>query len=383
MGLRIVLAGGGSGGHIYPALAIYQAMKEADPSLEVLYLGTRHGLEASLVPNHQLPFRAIHAQGMLGQGWKKQTLGAASVLWGGVEAVAILRQFRPDLVIGTGGYVTWPVGMAAVVLGVGLVIQEQNVWPGLTNRLLSRFAALVMTPFEESRAYFSHPRRVKVIANPVPPPVPKTREQARQSLGLDPAIRLLMATGGSQGAAGINDWVLDLLPAVIDAPDLGLLWATGPRYYPAVAERLAGAYGPLDPRRIRVQAYFDAIGQCYRASDLFLGRAGAMTIADCLAYGLPMVLVPSPHVSEDHQTRNAGKLEKQGAALAMVERDLGPRATERVLKLVADGSALAVMAENTRRISDPRAADKMAKLILDLNRRPRGGESHRLRTNRR
>ncbi len=368
---------------MYPALAIYQAMKEADPALEVLYVGTRHGLEARLVPAHQLPFRAIHAQGMLGKGWKRQAAGMTSVLWGGCEALALLRQFRPDLVIGTGGYVTGPVGMAALVLRIRLVIQEQNVWPGLTNRLLSRFAALVMVPFEESRAHFAHPRRVKVIANPVPPPIPQTREEARRSLGLDPGVRLLMVTGGSQGAGGINDWMLDLLPRIVGEPGLGLLWATGRRYYPAVAERLAKTYGTLDRRRIRVEAYFDTIGQGYRASDLFLGRAGAMTIADCLAYGLPMVLVPSPHVSEDHQTHNARELEKHRAAIMMAERDLGPKATERVLKLVTDAEALAAMAENARRMSDPQAAAQMAGFIFELGRRTRGGESHRLRTNRR
>ena len=358
-------------------------MKEADPALEVLYVGTRHGLEARLVPAQQVPFRAIHAQGMLGKGLKRQAAGMASVLWGGFEALGVLRQFRPDLVIGTGGYVTWPVGMAAVVLHIGLVIQEQNVWPGVTNRLLSRFAALVMAPFEESRAHFSHPRRVTVIANPVRPPIPQTREEARRSLGLDPAAHLLMVTGGSQGAGGINDWVLDLLPAIVGEPGLGLLWATGRRYYPAIAERLAAAYGVLDSRRIRVEAYFDAIGQGYRASDLFLGRAGAMTIADCLAYGLPMVLVPSPHVSEDHQTLNARELEKQRAAVMIAERDLGPQAADRVLKLVTDATALAEMADSARRLSDPRAAAQMAGLILELGRRRRGGESHRLRTNRR
>lgn len=362
--MRVVLAGGGSGGHVYPALAIIEALGRCQPDgVEVLYIGTQHGLEARVVPEHGITFAPIQARGILGKGLKQKAGAAILAVSGFFEALRLLRRFRCDVVIGTGGYVTGPVGLAAVALGVPLIIQEQNVWPGVTNRVLARFAKLIFSPYEQSRPYFPRGANLMVVANPVSAPIGESREQARMRLGLKLESKLLMVTGGSQGAWAINRWILSILPEMIQREDFGLLWATGPRYFERIQNEIGERKLYLDPRRIQVQAYFDEISRCYRASDLFLGRAGAMTITDCLAYGLPMVLVPSPNVAEDHQTRNAQALEEAGVALMVTESQLGEVGLSRVFRLLADEGARIPMHERAKSLFDPGAADKMARMV--------------------
>lgn len=361
----MMVAGGGSGGHIYPALAIVDAVSDRRADLEILYVGTAHGLEQRIVPAKAIPFAAIHARGVLGKGFAARVRGAGAILYGYFEARRLLRRFRPDVVVGTGGYVSLPVGLAAVTARLPLVIQEQNVWPGRTNRVLSRYAVRVVAPFAEARANFPRPGRVVVIANPVSPPLAESRADARRALGIAEPLRLIMATGGSQGAEAINRLMLDLLAAYQEEPGWGMLWATGRRYFDAVGAEMRDRGLTLDLERFRVEPYFDPIGRYLRASDLFVGRAGAMTIADLTAYAKPAVLVPSPHVTEDHQTKNARQLEGAGAAIVLAEPELpGARAREAVFSLLADAGRLAEMARAAGDLFDPGAAAKIAGVIL-------------------
>lgn len=365
--MRVVVTGGGSGGHIYPALAIARGLVAADPHAEILYLGTNHGLEHDLVPRENLSFRTIHVRGILVPGLTGKAMGVLQAFIGLVESWGEIRAFKPDVVIGTGGYVSGPVGLAAEIMGIPLIIQEQNAWPGLTNRRLARKASLVFVPFEEAVRHFPPQTRVIVSGNPVDPPKHLLdRTSARQSLGLDANVRLLMATGGSQGAEAINRLMLDLLPLMAKDASLGAVWATGRRYYEAVLKAIHRRFPDgLDENRIRVVEYFYQIATAYQACDLFVGRAGAMTTADCQAFSVPMILVPSPHVSEDHQTRNAEALARRGAAVVLPEADIAQRTSD-VIDLLKSSEQLKAMAEKSAALYDPKALTRIVTTVLEL-----------------
>ena len=368
--MRVLLSGGGSGGHIYPALAIARGLAQADRHTIFLYVGTNHGLERDLVLRENIAFRAIHARGLLVPGILGKAAGAAALLRGVWDAVGILRAFRPDVVVGTGGYVSGPVGLAAGLMKIPLVIQEQNAFPGLTNRSLARRASAVLVPFEEAVQYFPPRTRVILAGNPVEvPPSRLTRIAARQELKLDPNARVLMATGGSQGAEAINRLMLTLLPEVMARREFGMIWATGKRYYQDVLTQIKRHYPQgLDSKRLQVVEYFYQIQTVYQACDLFVGRAGAMTLTDCQAFGVPMVLIPSPHVSEDHQTRNAEAIAQRGAGMMLVEEQLERRSHE-VLELLADESRLAGMRMRAAQAHDGNALDRIVQTILQVGGR--------------
>lgn len=371
--MRAVLSGGGSGGHIYPALAIARRLRQEEPDLALLYLGTNHGLERDLVSREDIPFQAIHAQGLMGRGLGGKVRGVFSLVRGVRDAWKILKRFKPDVVIGTGGYVSGPVGLAAGFLRIPLVIQEQNAFPGLTNRNLAKRAYAVFVPFDEARQYFPPTARVLKAGNPVSLPARLlTRDEARERLGLRPDVRLLMATGGSQGAEAINQALLDLLPVVADAPDLGMIWATGKRYYPQVKRAIEERWPDgLDESRIQVFEYFYQIQTVYQAADVSLGRAGMGTITDCQAFGVPAVLIPSPNVSEDHQTKNARVIAAHEAGILMPEKDL-TGSIQAVLNLLRDAERTEKMAANMRALFDADAVDRIVQVVVEASRATKG-----------
>jgi UDP-N-acetylglucosamine--N-acetylmuramyl-(pentapeptide) pyrophosphoryl-undecaprenol N-acetylglucosamine transferase len=306
------------------------------------------------------------------RGVTGKVAGAISAAQGLREALTILREFRPDVVVGTGGYVSGPVGLAASWLKVPLIIQEQNAWPGLTNRELAKRAYAVFVPYEEARAYFPRGSHVIVAGNPFTAPTrPLTRSQARQALGLSEHLRVLMATGGSQGAEAINALMLRLMPRCQDDPHIGVLWATGQRYYDQVTQELHRRFPDgWDAERLRVEPYFYQIQDMYQASDLYLGRAGAMTLTDCQAFGLPAVLIPSPHVSEDHQTKNARAIERRGAGVVLAESEALDRADE-ILALLRDIERCREMARAMEALFDGTALDRMVHTIIEAARQRR------------
>lgn len=360
----MMIAGGGSGGHIYPALAIVAAVRARDPKAEVLYVGTSHGLEADLVPRANIPYRTIAARGLLVRGIAGKARGALTAVAGLVDALRLIRRFRPDVVVGTGGYVSGPVGLAAAWLGVPLVIQEQNAWPGLTNRTLAKRAQHVVVPYEEACQFFPKSVPVSVISNPVDLGGVEPREEARKALGMPSECVLLMVTGGSQGAAALNRFVLQHLAEIAANPGWGLAWATGKRYGKEVKREMARLNLAVDPKRVHIVEYFYGIQRVYAAADLFLGRAGAMTLADCQAFALPALLVPSPHVVEDHQTKNARALERLGGAQVLPEDALFAQGWEAVKRLLEDGERRREMGRRARAGFHPDAADRIAAIVM-------------------
>lgn len=367
--MRVLLTGGGTGGHIYPALAIAAELQRRVPGCEMLYVGTREGLESRIVPRVGLPFVTVSARGLIRKGPREVLAGILSLTRGLVQADRIVARFRPDVVVGTGGYVAAPVALAAVRRRIPVVIQEQNAVPGATNRLLARWARAVCVPFAEAGRFFPEGTRVVVTGNPVRPEILSARrEEARARLGLDGTEPVVLVTGGSRGAERVNGAALELAVAVSGWTRGVLLWACGERYHREMAAGLARrlAQAGRDPGpRVRLFPYIDDMPTAYAAADLYIGRAGATTLAEITARGLPAVLIPSPHVAHHEQDANARVLERAGAAVVILDAELtGARLVDVVAGLLAAPERLAAMARSSRELGRPGATAAIVDQVL-------------------
>jgi UDP-N-acetylglucosamine--N-acetylmuramyl-(pentapeptide) pyrophosphoryl-undecaprenol N-acetylglucosamine transferase len=369
---HVILAGGGTGGHLYPALALGAALQELDPQVRVHYVGALRGVEARVLPaqgveHTLLPIRGFQRDGLLGN-WR--LIPAMSRTFIGLAR--LFRRLKPALVVGTGGYASGPAGMWAVVTGVPVAVQEQNSHPGLVTRMLSRWARQVHLGFPEAASQLKPGTHTEVLSlgNPIRPPdtgIDRTAARARFGLSADAVV--LLVVGGSQGARAINEAVLAALETVARGalpgrPDaLEILWATGPAHLEHVAARLA----LLGLDWVRAEGYIDAMPEALAATDVAVSRAGAMGTAELLAWGRPMLLVPLPTAAADHQTHNARALADAGAAVMLVERELTPeRLWTEVLSLAGDAARRADMERAARQRARPDAARDIARHLHAL-----------------
>ncbi|MEW8978683.1 MAG: undecaprenyldiphospho-muramoylpentapeptide beta-N-acetylglucosaminyltransferase [Symbiobacterium sp.] len=360
--MRYLITGGGTGGHIYPALSIARSLKELDPEAELLYVGTATGREAQIVPRSGLPFATIASGGVVGLGLRQKLRGGFRAALGVLEAMRHIRRFRPHVVIGTGGFVAGPVLAAARVLRVPMVIQEQNAFPGVTNRLAARWAEAVFVPYEEARAHFPARARLVRAGNPVRPEVAEaTREAGRAALGLDPRDRVLVIMGGSGGARDFNRVAAEaVLRLQVDR--LRVVHITGERYF----EQVKAQYGDRAPF-VTLLPYAHNMPEVYAAADAGLFRAGALTLAEIQVRRLPSVLIPSPNVTHNHQEWNARSLERRGAALVLREAGLTADALAQALTAVLTDEAVAGrMRAALAELADPDAGREIARQIVAI-----------------
>ena len=354
---RLIVTGGGTGGHVYPALSIARGFLERGPDRRVLYVGARRGLESTVIPEAGIPFRSLNVEGLLGRG----VSGKARSLYLLVKALRgagrILADFSPDVVVGTGGYVSAPVVMRAQMARIPTLIQEQNVIPGVTNRMLSRFARVVAAPAEEGLEYF--PARVAsrlvVTGNPVRQEVLcASRCEARARCELGSEDIMLLVVGGSGGALTINRGTVDfILNYLREHPRLHLVYVTGPKYYEQVRHALEGA-GTGD--RVQVMDYHRDMPSALAACDVYLCRAGAMSLAEATVAGRPMIIVPSPNVTHNHQEHNARALEGAGAAVVISDDDFTGESLEALLsELIYDRERIEAMAAASAARGHPEA----------------------------
>lgn len=348
-GMRVVLTGGGTGGHIYPALAVAREISRQMPQAAFLYIGSKNGLEANLVPREGIPFQSVEISGLK----RKLTLENVKTLWNFWRAVQdskhMLREFKPDVVIGTGGYVCGPVVYAAAKLGIPTMIHEQNVVPGLTNKFLARSVSRVAVCFEESLALFPASKTV-LTGNPRATEVKHGNKQAgRDFLGLDADKRIVLIIGGSRGARAINEAVLSVIPQLGALEQTHVVYVTGEVHYQAIADELKKKT-PL-PENITVLPFVHNMPDLLAATHVLVGRAGASTLAEITALGVPAILIPSPYVTNNHQEKNARGLERAHAARVIVEQDL---TSERLLSVLSE------------LLHDPNEWEKMRKGSLSL-----------------
>ena len=364
MGLvRLCIAGGGTGGHVFPALATAAAVRARAPQAALLFVGTAAGLEARLVPAAGYPFETIRVRGLTGKALGERIM-ALVVLPGAVaQSRRLLARFGPDVVLGVGGYVAGPVLVAAALRGVPTVLHEQNAIPGLTNRLLCRMATAVAVSLEAARVHLPT-RRLTVTGNPVRADLfEHARDRSREAFGLAPDRTTLLVFGGSQGARRLNEAMRGVAGALTECRTrIQFLHATGERDREAVA----AAYAAAGIRAV-VLPFIEAMGAAYAAADLVICRAGATTVAELAALGKPAILVPFPHAAGDHQRHNAAALAAGGGAVLVLEQDLTSAGlADRIRELVQDPVRLGRMARCAAAAGRPDAAERLADLLFEV-----------------
>ena len=367
--MRVLLTGGGTGGHIYPALAIARGIKQQFPETEILFVGTSKGLEADLVPREGFPFRTVTVEGLT----RKVSLQALITLFktckGCVDSYRILKDFRPSVVIGTGGYVCGPVVMIASILRIATLIHEQNAYPGLTNKLLARLVNKVAVNFPQSKKYFSPRAQISVTGLPVRPEVQAaTREQAISALGLDKDKFTVLVVGGSRGARSINKAMVRVITQAAKRSDVQIVHMTGQLgYEETLADIKAAGIELVNAANITVKPYLYNMHEALAAADLVICRAGATTLAEISVRGLPAILVPYPYASDNHQEFNARAIADNGAAVMILDRNLtGEELWAQITSLFGDRPALAAMAACSRKLGKPGALDHLIRLVREL-----------------
>jgi UDP-N-acetylglucosamine--N-acetylmuramyl-(pentapeptide) pyrophosphoryl-undecaprenol N-acetylglucosamine transferase len=368
--VRILLSGGGTAGHIYPALSVAEHLLAEGH--EVAFAGTPDGLEARLVPEAGIDFFAVPSRGFDRSRPFTLVTSSAVMIAALARAGGALRRFRPDAVLGFGGYVSLPVGLAAVLARVPLALHEQNSLPGLANRVLSRWAREVGVTYESSLKHLGKPERVRVTGNPVRPAVlGADRRRGRATLGVPDEATLLLVFGGSRGARHLNETLLEMAPALMKLPGVHVVHSTG-RQEHATVERALAARTPEAGRRYRVVPYIDTMGDALAAADLVVSRAGATSIAEITAVGRPAVLVPYPYATDDHQTLNARAVAQAGGAVVVADAALGQTVfADAVLRLLHDPARRERMAESAAELARPDATADVAELALRAAREGR------------
>ena len=354
----VMIMAGGTGGHVYPALAVAAALQPA--GVVVTWLGTRRGLEARVVPEAGIALEYISIAGLRGKGLATLVSAPFRLSRAVVQSLSVMRRRRPDVVLGMGGFVAGPGGLAARLLGKPLLIHEQNAVPGLTNRLLSRLAGHVMEAFPGS---FAPAVRAQHTGNPVRRTVQELPPPA-QRLGHRQGALHLLVLGGSQGAEALNGTVPTALAAIAATTPVEVWHQAGPGHLEPTQARYTG-----NGVQGRVAAYIEDMAEAYAWADLVICRAGAMTIAELAAAGLAAVLVPFPHAVDDHQTHNARYLADAGAAILVPQADLSADRLAGLLReLAGSRDRLLTMAQAARSLAKPDAAERVAANCLEAMR---------------
>lgn len=368
--MRIVLSGGGTGGHIYPAVAVARQMEAEEPGSAFLYIGGTRGLESKLVPQENLPFEAIDITGFRRKLSMENVRTVMRFLRGVKESKKLLKEFKPDAVIGTGGYVCGPVVYAAAKLGIPCMIHEQNAIPGLTNKFLSRYADTVAVSFEGTEGAFPSGKKVIYTGNPRATTVAAANpERGFASLGIPSGSTVVLVVGGSRGAKAINEAMIDMAPLAGKGKGVHYVYVTGEPYYEETRKRLREKLGGL-PNWLHVLPYVHNMPEVLAATSLIVNRAGASFLAEITALGIPSVLIPSPNVTNNHQEANARQLEREGAASVILERELtGQRLHDAIRAVIGDDTVRTRMSAAARRLGKRDAASLITEELRALARR--------------
>ncbi len=358
--MKILLSGGGTGGHINPAIAIANHVMQKNPQAEILFVGNEGGMESRLVPRAGYPIEYIRVSGLKRRITMENIKTAVRLLTSFHAAKKILKQFEPDVVIGTGGYVCLPVMLAAIEMKIPSLIHEQNVFPGLAVRLVAGRADVTAISFPETERYFKKPpKHLMVTGNPIRPAL--LRKMQKKKTGEANVLWF----GGSLGAAKLNETLTELLG--MDGQDYyGILAATGEANHAAVMEEIAAKkIRPCENKKI--VPYIYNMEEALAEADLAVTRAGAITVSELCALGKPAILVPSPHVTNDHQTYNARAMEAYGAAVVIPETEFsGEVVADQIKRLLSDRAALSKMGEAAKKYAICDACDRIYSWIEQI-----------------
>ena len=361
--IRVLIAAGGTGGHLYPGIAIAEEWIRMHPDSKVLFVGTSRGPEAKAVPRAGFTLQTIAARGFPrrpGLGWIQAVYGLAKAL---VQSFRLVVDFKPHVVVGTGSYVSAPAVLVARLFGLPVILQEQNSIPGVTNRWLNLIATEVHISFLESRGYFRRKNNLRVSGNPIRRSLLRQdKATAYEAFGLDPGKRTLFVFGGSRGAASINRATEGALTLLRQQSQLQVIWQTGAEDFEGIRDRFRNV-----PIKVCVFAYLEMIEKAYAIADIAVCRAGAMTIAELTACGVAAILVPYPHATRDHQTHNARGLAERDAALVIADKELTAETLAKEIEtLLRDEPRLRRLGRNARAFARVDAAQRIARSMEQL-----------------
>ncbi len=361
--MKYLITGGGTGGHIYPALAIANEIKSRDKEAQILYVGTHNSLEAELVPKEGFDFKGIRVKGMPRRFNKESFIAAKELLLGLLDARKIIKEFKPDMVVGTGGYVSGPLVFMAHKMGVKTLIHEQNAFPGITNKILSRYVDRVAITFEESKKYFKHPDRVFLTGNPIRGELLNiNKEKVCEEFELNKDKALILSFGGSGGQKSLNDLMFNFIKEANKSEDLQVYHITGKRFYDMFINRIKEENIQLKDN-IKIFPYFYQMPKIMNVTDLIITSAGAISLAEVAAVGIPSILIPKSYTAENHQEFNARAFENKGASIVVLEKELENYDFNNLLfKTIGDKDKLRDMGQKAKTLSEINAT----KLIYDL-----------------
>ena len=361
----MIISGGGTGGHIFPAVSIANAVKTLRPDAKILFVGALGRMEMQRVPAAGYDIKGLPIRGFLRPLWKLGNIGVAlDYLKSKMMAKQLLRQFQPQVAVGVGGYASSAALGAANSLGIPTLLQEQNSYAGLANKTLARKAAKICVAYEGMERFFPADK-IMLTGNPVRQQLLEstiTREEAIRSFGLDPKKKTILLVGGSLGARTINESVLQHLDE-IRVSQVQFIWQTGKYYSDAIAKQLEKA---VCPSNLKVIDFISDMAAAYRAADLVISRAGAGSISEFCLLGKPVILVPSPNVAEDHQTKNAMALVKKDAALCVKDAEATQQLLPLAIKTVDDDAKLKSLHENILKMALPDSAKIIAQEVIKL-----------------
>jgi UDP-N-acetylglucosamine--N-acetylmuramyl-(pentapeptide) pyrophosphoryl-undecaprenol N-acetylglucosamine transferase len=366
--IRVLLAAGGTGGHVYPAIAIADAIKEYAEDVTFLFVGTKDRMEWETVPRYGYNIKSVWISGFHRRLTVQNALFPLKLIISLMQSFLILMRFRPDVVVACGGFASGPVGWVAGKMNIPVVLQEQNSFPGITNRLLAKKASIIFTAFEDAEKHFPS-EKIKMVGNPVRQTLqPKEKSEALSAFNLPKDREVLLILGGSGGAKALNDIMEREISYLHNDLGISVLWQCGEKYLSDIKKRLNLENYP----NVRLTAFIDDMPAAYGAASLVVTRAGAGTCSELMNIGKPAILVPSPNVAGNHQEKNAQSLVKQGGAQILREEDLEKEFSTQVKELIFNEEILERMSAAMKKIAKPEAAKQIAQEILTLTENSNG-----------
>jgi len=357
----MAISGGGTGGHLFPAIAIAQKVKEMSPESEVLFVGAEGKMEMEKVPKYGFTIKGLWISGFNRQSMMKNISLPFKLISSLTKAMGIIRKFKPDIAIGVGGYASGPLLWAANRKGIPTMLQEQNSFPGITNKMLAPRAKKICVAFDGMDRFFAKDKLVKT-GNPIRENIRLIEKTtARKKTGFDPNQKTILIVGGSLGARTLNEAMKAHLDALLQS-GVQVLWQTGKLYY----DQINAEIGERLTDKIKITAFIDDMDAAYGAADLVISRAGALSISELTYLGKACILVPSPNVAEDHQTKNAMALVETGAAILVNDKEAVQQLVPKALEVLQDESQIEQLEKQAKNLAMPNAAEHIAQEIFKL-----------------
>ncbi|AUN15465.1 UDP-N-acetylglucosamine-N-acetylmuramyl-(pentapeptide) pyrophosphoryl-undecaprenol N-acetylglucosamine transferase [[Clostridium] sordellii] len=367
--MKILLSGGGTGGHVYPAIAIANKIKEENPEAEIIFVGTEKGIESEIVPKYGYELKTVTVQGFKRKIDFENVKRVFKLFKGLEQSRKIVKKFKPDVVIGTGGYVSGPVLFNSSMSKVPTIVHEQNSFPGVTNKILAKMVTKVLTSFEDSHERFPEETRSKLVltGNPVRKEILISKKSvSRRKLGIQEDKKMVLCYGGSGGSRKINDSMKLVIRNLVN-DDIAFIYATGKNFYDGFISDINDL--DLKPYQ-KVVPYLEDMATALAACDIVIGSAGAISLAEITALGKPSIIIPKAYTAENHQEYNAKSVESKGAGIAILEKNLTPETlNETVYKLLGDRDLLLDMSNASKEIGKPEAIDIIYKEVMEVYNR--------------